>query len=386
MPLIPAKCTTCGGVLEVDSSHDATVCKYCDTPFITEKAINQYNTTNNITAAVVNVYGNAADFEIRAGRLTHYNGAATEVVIPNSVKIIGEGAFEGCVGLSVVSIPDGVTTIESMAFRGCGNLKSVELPKSVETIEGCAFMDCESLTAINLDCVLNLWISAFRNCLSLKYAKLSDSITRIKGPFFADCKHLVELILPRNLTVIKGLVNKRITGGYIKETHYDRYGILWGCNSIKQVVLPNTLTEIGPFAFYDSPSLESLYIPNSVTKIGKGAFDKCPSLSTINIPDSVQILGEHRYSFEGHSPFYDKEASDEYGYYSGGAFGNNGGRDSMVSNITMNPSRFNCFHMEIYSTPFFCSMAAHWKSQGKCTWCGGDKKLLGRCKACNRKT
>lgn len=46
MPLVMAKCTNCGGVLEIDSSKDAAICTYCGTPFISEKAVNNY--TNNI--------------------------------------------------------------------------------------------------------------------------------------------------------------------------------------------------------------------------------------------------------------------------------------------------------------------------------------------------
>ncbi len=46
MPLVPALCTQCGAQLEVDSSKEAALCPYCHTPFITEKAINNYNTTN----------------------------------------------------------------------------------------------------------------------------------------------------------------------------------------------------------------------------------------------------------------------------------------------------------------------------------------------------
>lgn len=60
MPLVPAICTQCGSKLEVDPNKEAAVCPYCHTPFITEKAINNYNTTNitnigNLHANVVNV-------------------------------------------------------------------------------------------------------------------------------------------------------------------------------------------------------------------------------------------------------------------------------------------------------------------------------------------
>lgn len=42
MPLVAAKCTQCGQNLQIDDSKEAAVCPYCDTPFITEKAINNY--------------------------------------------------------------------------------------------------------------------------------------------------------------------------------------------------------------------------------------------------------------------------------------------------------------------------------------------------------
>ena len=49
----PAKCTQCGGFIEVDENRDAGICSFCGTPFVTEKVINNYvtnyNTVNNIT-------------------------------------------------------------------------------------------------------------------------------------------------------------------------------------------------------------------------------------------------------------------------------------------------------------------------------------------------
>lgn len=58
MPLVSAKCTSCGATLNVDQSLDAAICPYCGTPYIVEKAINNYNTTyrvDNLKADVVNI-------------------------------------------------------------------------------------------------------------------------------------------------------------------------------------------------------------------------------------------------------------------------------------------------------------------------------------------
>lgn len=40
--LVPAVCTQCGATLEVDPTQDAAVCKYCNTPFIVQKAVENY--------------------------------------------------------------------------------------------------------------------------------------------------------------------------------------------------------------------------------------------------------------------------------------------------------------------------------------------------------
>ena len=59
MALVAAKCPQCGANLNVDETKDACVCEYCGTPFITEKAINNYNVSvtnqNNFDGATINV-------------------------------------------------------------------------------------------------------------------------------------------------------------------------------------------------------------------------------------------------------------------------------------------------------------------------------------------
>ena len=60
---------------------------------------------------------------------------------------------------------------------------------------------------------------------------------------------------------------------------------------IKYVTLPDGLTSIGYYAFYDCESLTSITIPNSVTSIGGGAFSGCKGLTSITIPNSVTSIG-----------------------------------------------------------------------------------------------
>lgn len=46
MGLVPAKCTSCCGTLEVDAELKAAICPHCGSAYIVQEAINQYNITN----------------------------------------------------------------------------------------------------------------------------------------------------------------------------------------------------------------------------------------------------------------------------------------------------------------------------------------------------
>ena len=66
-------------------------------------------------------------------------------------------------------------------------------------------------------------------------------------------------------------------------------------NLIKQMItieIPDTVTEIGSYAFYEFRNVEKINIPNSVTSIGECAFEDCRSLTSITIPGSVTSIGE----------------------------------------------------------------------------------------------
>jgi hypothetical protein len=68
--------------------------------------------------------------------------------IPNSVKSIGNGAFQSCSDLTSVNIPDNVTNIGDRAFWGCTSLTSVTIPGDVTSIGDSAFHGCSSLTSL----------------------------------------------------------------------------------------------------------------------------------------------------------------------------------------------------------------------------------------------
>ena len=64
-----------------------------------------------------------------------------------------------------------------------------------------------------------------------------------------------------------------------------------GYDQVKEIELPDTVTEIGPKAFEKCLELEKIHIPDGVKKIGYGAFWDCRSLKGLTLPDSVEAIG-----------------------------------------------------------------------------------------------
>lgn len=68
------------------------------------------------------------------------------------------------------------------------------------------------------------------------------------------------------------------------------------CGRLTSVTIPNSVTTIGTKAFYHCSRLTSVTIGNSVTSIGDYAFDECSRLTSVTIPNSVTTIGDYAFS------------------------------------------------------------------------------------------
>ena len=67
--------------------------------------------------------------------------------------------------------------------------------------------------------------------------------------------------------------------------------------SATSVVIPDCVTSIGSYAFYNCTGLTNVTIPDSVTRIGSYAFSGCTGLTRIVIPDSVTSIGDSAFQY-----------------------------------------------------------------------------------------
>ena len=93
--------------------------------------------------------------------------------------------------------------------------------------------------------------------------RIPNSVTWIGSGAFSGCESLKEIHIPNSVTEIDGLF-----GGAFED-----------CTSLKEVHISDSVTWIGYYAFSGCESLEEVYIPDSVTEIVEGAFQYCTSLN-----------------------------------------------------------------------------------------------------------
>ena len=217
----------------------------------------------------------------------------TSCEIHNDTKVIYSSAFRSCSSLTSVTIPDSVTSIGYEAFRNCTSLTSVTIPDSVTSIGEYAFYDCTSLTSVTFgDGVTSIGRSAFSGCTSLTSVTIPDSVTSIGVYAFEDCTSLTSVYI----TDIAAWCNISFKGYYTNPLYYAGNLYLNG-ELVTELVIPDSVTSIGDYAFGGCTSLTNIEIPDSVTSIGDYAFGGCTSLTNIEIPDSVTSIGKYAFYY-----------------------------------------------------------------------------------------
>ncbi len=117
-----------------------------------------------------------------------------KIILPSTMKTIGNGCFEKCAGLTEVILPESLNYIRPNAFNQCSSLKSITVPGGVKTLEGAVFSGCTGLTeAVLSEGVREIGFIDFYNCSSLKSICIPASCTKIGERAFDGCVQLKDI-------------------------------------------------------------------------------------------------------------------------------------------------------------------------------------------------
>lgn len=192
---------------------------------------------------------------------------AASVILPDSVKIISDYAFDACENLSQVIIGSGVTEIATYAFNDCAKLTSVIL--------GAYDFATHTMGESSLELIGD---SAFNGCTALADIVIPDTVKSVGSNVFA------KTALYNNASGIV-YADKWVVG----------YHLAAGINpNYSETVKEGTLG-IADYAFYNVTTIESIYIPDSVKTIGRGAFYNCEYVTEVRLPAGIERIEDYTF-------------------------------------------------------------------------------------------
>lgn len=179
-----------------------------------------------------------------------FNGSNIETVtLPDTIEMIGEGAFKNCKKLKSVhglENCNGLKEIKAYTFSYCEALQEISFPNTIESMGSSAFEECTNLR----------YVYGLENCTKLK---------EIQTMAFMACEKLEKIRLPEGLEII------------------GESAFRFCSDNLRNINIPSSVTSIGNMAFAICLSLKEVDIPASVESIGFMAFYFCYSLEEINV-------------------------------------------------------------------------------------------------------
>ncbi len=241
-----------------------------------------------------------------------------DIVIPEGVEKISSYAFNFRDDITSVTFPSTLRVIEHSAFRRNSSLRTVTLPAGLETVESAAFINCSALKSAYIPAsVKEMGVMIFSQSDNKKITTVYCE-TLIKPHDWTDesdgwdngCKEVVwgynnisdgRFDYVRHgddiyITNFKGsgdvIIPEQIDGGTVVS-----FGMTFKESpQITSVSIPDTVTDIFPYAFYGCRYLETVSVSDSVEKIEKYAFASCEKLSSFTFGKSVTEIGEEAFS------------------------------------------------------------------------------------------
>ena len=275
---------------------------------------------------------------ILAGGAFYGNRDIAVIHLPESVKWVGPRAFDDCGRLRRVFWHSPVDRLEEAVFADCSELESVEdaqgRPVAWRSIGGRAFFHCRSLKKICLRQTESIGAETFCGCTGLQWSRdcaMPSGVLRKIGERAFEATVLVEESGKRGFEETAlveengkrgfeetALVEENGKGGFEEAAFAGKNGkciaerndlteghggepavfgniVISGADCSGEIVLPEGITGIAPFAFSGNRRITGIVLPGSLTWIGEGAFWACSGLREVRFPIYVCEIGARAF-------------------------------------------------------------------------------------------
>ncbi len=197
---------------------------------------------SNITEAVLNEGLKTIQTEAFSNSLY-----LKKINFPDSLELIGPGAFESCVNLKEAILENTqIGEIKNYSFAYCQKLEKVTLPKEMSSIGSNSFAGT-GFKKIDLpDTIIEISSSAFARNTNLEEFKFPKMVENVRIQIFEECKNL-----------------KKVDLSNIKEIEI---GAFKNCGNLNTIILPKTLQTFSTSAFTGT-KVASLFLPAGIENI-----------------------------------------------------------------------------------------------------------------------
>lgn len=206
--------------------------------------------------------------------LIRYGVGKDKVVIPASVKVIGEWALSH-IDVKELVLPEGIISLKEGAFANNHSLQRINFPESLTYIGEIALAGAGIADVYIPKSVTNIGSAAFANCHSMEKIVVDPANTKYMTEegflYTKDKKLLLQYVGKKtNVTISEGVEKIDRSAFSSKFT-------------MKELKLPQGLKEIELDAFISCSGLEEITIPASVEAIGGDAFNWCGNLKRVTV-------------------------------------------------------------------------------------------------------
>ena len=228
---------------------------------------------------------------------TRLTVSTTERKISYTGPFIGSYCFGQNAKVKEVVIEEGPEEIEDESKFFAGDyfteLEKIELPASLTVIGSEFLKDAENLKTVTVPA--------------------NSSLKNIKEGAFANTPYYASLIGEYGMlgNVVLKYQGKNASTTVPSNTKAIAGKAMASCKSLKSVIIPKSVENIGDYAFQSDTALEKVVLNEGLKTIGGAAFMGCDSLHEITIPKSVTLIQPYAIGYS-HYNYVDSDEKDPY--------------------------------------------------------------------------